>query len=553
MRIDNKKESVRQSMSWLHTWSSLILGWLLYAIFVTGTLSFFQNEISIWMKPELHQSLNNHNPVQQTELALNYLQEHAPNAAAWTINLPNDRQTTLELSWPKQGSGGENRRGGERRTLDAVTGEEIHARKTQGGSFLYRFHFELYAMPRTWARWIVGIATMFMLVAIISGIITHKKIFKDFFTFRPKKGQRSWLDAHNATAVIALPFHIMITFSGLLLLMYMLMPWGITAAYQQNRDGFIADLRSQGKPPQAAVRNEDRQRNRSREHRKSDQSSQPLAFTQIEDITPFIQKARQEFEDIPLSSMTIKNPNTKRAEIELRAAYSQSLLKRGSAETVSFNLSSGKVIEPEYRATTVAREVYSVLTTLHVGRGAESLLRWLLFLSGILGTIMIATGLILWVVKRLPERKKLGSTPFGHRCVEVTNIAAIAGLPLAIGCYFWINRLLPLQLETRTLWEIRCFFIVWLLSFIHAAFRPTRQAWLEQLFITTLLFILIPILNPLTGGRGLWSSIYHEQWTVASFDLMSLALAVVFLICFIKVKNKPAPISKQQVQGGTCL
>ncbi|MFW2154072.1 PepSY domain-containing protein, partial [Acinetobacter gyllenbergii] len=92
-----------------------------------------------------------------------------------------------------------------------------------------------------------------------------------------------------------------------------------------------------------------------------------------------IQKARQEFADIPLSSMTIKNPNTKRAEIELRAAYSQSLLKRGSAETVSFNLSSGKVIEPEYRATTVAREVYSVLTTLHVGRGAESLLRWLLF------------------------------------------------------------------------------------------------------------------------------------------------------------------------------
>jgi uncharacterized iron-regulated membrane protein len=172
-------------MSWLHTWSSLILGWLLYAIFVTGTLSFFQNEISIWMKPELHQSLNNHNPVQQTELALNYLQEHAPNASAWTINLPNDRQTTLELSWPKQGSGGENRRGGERRTLDAVTGEEIHARKHKVEVF-YIVSTLNYAMPRTWARWIVGIATMFMLVAIISGIITHK-IFKDFFTFRPKK------------------------------------------------------------------------------------------------------------------------------------------------------------------------------------------------------------------------------------------------------------------------------------------------------------------------------------------------------------------------------
>ena len=47
MRVDGKQEGPRQSMSWLHTWASLILGWLLYAIFVTGTLSFFQNEIHL--------------------------------------------------------------------------------------------------------------------------------------------------------------------------------------------------------------------------------------------------------------------------------------------------------------------------------------------------------------------------------------------------------------------------------------------------------------------------------------------------------------------------
>ena len=51
MRVDAKQEGPRQSMSWLHTWASLILGWLLYAIFLTGTLSFFQNEITVWMKP----------------------------------------------------------------------------------------------------------------------------------------------------------------------------------------------------------------------------------------------------------------------------------------------------------------------------------------------------------------------------------------------------------------------------------------------------------------------------------------------------------------------
>ncbi|MEX7656023.1 PepSY domain-containing protein, partial [Pseudomonas aeruginosa] len=67
MRVDGKAEGPRQSMSWLHTWSSLILGWLLYAIFLTGTLSFFQSEMTVWMKPELHQSLPPQSQVQQVQ------------------------------------------------------------------------------------------------------------------------------------------------------------------------------------------------------------------------------------------------------------------------------------------------------------------------------------------------------------------------------------------------------------------------------------------------------------------------------------------------------
>ena len=47
----------RQANAWLHTWVGLLLGWLLYAVFLTGTLSFFQEEITFWMKPELHASV----------------------------------------------------------------------------------------------------------------------------------------------------------------------------------------------------------------------------------------------------------------------------------------------------------------------------------------------------------------------------------------------------------------------------------------------------------------------------------------------------------------
>ena len=44
---------IRQSMSDLHTWAGLLLGWVLYAMFLTGTVSYFKDELSQWMRPEL--------------------------------------------------------------------------------------------------------------------------------------------------------------------------------------------------------------------------------------------------------------------------------------------------------------------------------------------------------------------------------------------------------------------------------------------------------------------------------------------------------------------
>ena len=42
----SQARSVRRSMAWLHTWSGLVVGWVLFAIFVTGTASYYRTEIS---------------------------------------------------------------------------------------------------------------------------------------------------------------------------------------------------------------------------------------------------------------------------------------------------------------------------------------------------------------------------------------------------------------------------------------------------------------------------------------------------------------------------
>lgn len=540
MRIDDKKEGPRQSMAWLHTWSSLILGWLLYAIFLTGTLSFFQNEISLWMKPELHQSVTIEPQQKQVQVALNYLQQHAPHAASWAIQLPNSRQTTTELNIRKQGEDINNRRGGERVTIDSVTGEKIQARETRGGGFLYRFHFELYGMPRLWARWVVGIATLLMLVAIVSGVITHKKIFKDFFTFRRGKGQRSWLDAHNATAVFALPFHLMITLSGLLLLMSLLMPWGIKQVYSDSAD-FRAEMRGQ------AIATSSQQANNTEpkaHHAEANAAAMPAPLT---NLTPMLYAAQHQWPNNPIGSIQIMAPNTQKARVEIKALYSNHLTQRNITPSLKFNGVNGQWMPNPSAQNDIAVSmgIYNIVTALHEARGVDLALRWLLFISGIIGTFMIATGLILWSIKRAPQQQKQGYTTFAYRFVEVMNITAIIGLPIAIAGYFYANRFIPADMPMRLEWEIRSFFAIWLLTLLYAAIRPAPKAWLELLLLATIAFTFLPILNFMTGGAALWQTIANQQWMIASFDLMALCMAALFFYSYYKVKHHKSLASQK--------
>ncbi|MFV5502629.1 PepSY-associated TM helix domain-containing protein [Acinetobacter sp. 226] len=567
MRIDAKPEGPRQSMAWLHTWASLILGWLLYAIFLTGTLSFFQNEITVWMKPEFHQSVPPKTQIEQTRVALAYLQQHHRNAGSWAIQLPTTRQNTTTLTIRSTGEDPRARRGGTRVTIDSATGEVLQARETRGGSFLYRFHFELYGLPRIWGRWIVGIATLLMLVAIISGVITHKKIFKDFFTFRPGKGQRSWLDAHNATAVFALPFHIMITFSGLLLLLFTLMPWGVNQIYE-NRGAFLQDQRksliqntsiqaesregrseSKERRPQAERENRDERgemsaRGTGRHSRDEMQAAPPAPLT---DLTPILAIAEKEWKNNPVGTITIIQPNTVKAEIELRALNGVSVAYRNVYPSLAFNGVTGELKSDQttLKTPSVANGIYNVFTTLHKARGVDLALRWLLFMSGVVGTLMIATGLILWCVKRAPQQQKQGYKSFGYRVVEVTNIAAIIGLPIACAAYFYANRFIPADMDMRLNWEIRSFFIVWLLTLLYAMIRTHHQAWLELLLLATAAFALLPIVNFMTGGQAIWNTIMHGQWVITSFDLAMWVLAILFWFSFKKVKNHKGLPSKK--------
>src|SRR5690606_9046628 len=112
--------------------------------------------------------------------AVEWLEQKAPGAHAWSITPPNKRSAVSYLFW-EQEEGIVPPPGTETEAALDAAGNEITARETEGGGFLYRFHYQLHYMDPVAAEWIVGVAAMIMLVALVSGIVTHKKIFADFF------------------------------------------------------------------------------------------------------------------------------------------------------------------------------------------------------------------------------------------------------------------------------------------------------------------------------------------------------------------------------------
>jgi hypothetical protein len=138
---------------------------------------------------------------------------------------------------------------------------------------------------------------------------------------------------------------------------------------------------------------------------------------------------------------------------------------------------------------------------------------------------MVGTGLVLWTVKRRAKLPDPDKPYFGFWLVERLNIAAIAGLSMAMAGMLWANRLLPLGLDKRADWEIHGVFILWAGALAWALVRPAKRAWVELLWAGAAVLALLPVLTALTTDRPLWRSLADGDWVFAGMELSLLALA----------------------------
>jgi len=496
----------RIGLGWLHTWAGLTIGWLLYAIFVTGTASFYRQEISQWMRPEIRPQLVD--PAASAEAALRRLQTTGAGAERWRIELATDRIPSVETyMWRKDGAAPHF----QHEILDPVTARKSPARATLGGDLLYYFHFDL-QMPSIWGRLIVGFAAVTMLVTLVTGIVTHRRFFRDFFTFRPRSAPgRAWLDAHNAFGVLALPFHFVITYTGLITLMFLYMPWGIKAVYPGKPEAFYTAAHMTMAIPE------------------------PKGAAPLAPLGPMMEEAQRQWQGGSVGVIEIVRPGDASAAVKLT---------RNDAETLSFEHdrllfegATGKLIST--MPPSAAEATRMVFYGLHIGRFADHLLRPFLFLCGLAGTAMIASGLVLWPLRRAARQG------FGYKLVNRLNGGTILGLPIAIAAYFWANRLLPAASSSRLLMEAIIFFSAWITAYIIASLCPLRFMWRVLLSIAAMVYLLLPLINIVKTDRGLNESLAGGDSIFAGFDLMMFLIGVLCAIAAFKVSRPSLSASEE--------
>ncbi|HYM86318.1 MAG TPA: PepSY-associated TM helix domain-containing protein, partial [Pseudoxanthomonas sp.] len=339
-----------------------------------------------------------------------------------------------------------------------------------------------------------------------------------------KSPQRSALDLHNLSGVLAMPFHFIIGFSGLVIVFTTYFPSGWQAAYDGDRQAFNTEANS------------------------SFTRKKANAPGRLGSIDAMAAEAQRVWGDGQPTSVRVHHPGDANSYVEVRRSYDNSV--RRDSQIVYFDGASGAVLaRADYKPV---KDTQEFIEGLHMIQFKHWTLRWLYFVAGLGGCVMIATGFLVWVEARKVQHTKKGLK--GARIVEALAVGSVPGIILSTFAFFIVNRLLPLDATLggtgRAALEMWTFYLIWMLCFAHAGWRG-RAAWAEQIFAAALFAVTAVVLNWITTGDHLLRSLSNGEHAVAGMDTLLLVGAGLAWISARKLRRRQLEPSVVPRRGGT--
>lgn len=548
----------RLTMAWVHTWFGLVLGFVLMLCFFFGALSVFDREIDRWTIPAsrfapqpmpsfdrlLRPIFEGMQPSQESLDELRGrthgpLPEHFDTVRSWgAYTTHRDPVLDIYANWEVPNAHDHDDVAFAQGTVDPRTGRVLPDDQLKIGSqFFYPLHYSLHLEWQNLGYWIVGLAALTMLVALVSGVAMHRKIFREFFTFRPKKAtQRSVLDLHNLTGVLALPFHFFFAYTGLVIFAGLYFPVADTQLKPLHELHEKLEERETGLPHDRAG------------------VAAPLA-----PVDPMVTEARSRWAAKGMAGevgyLRLTHVGDVNGYVSVYRAGTDRIALVGDG--IHFKASTGAVLREDPPRTAVD-SVNEFLTGLHLQHFRHWPLRWLYLLGGLMGCVCIATGFLFFVGKRKRQHAEAGSQ--GARVVDALAVTTVTGMLIATLTILIANRLLPEVLPAG--WPARgdleqyLFWAGWVMAMAHAFVRsaPVAQgrinpAWRDQCWCIAVMAVAAVLLNWITTGDHLIKTVFVDTyWPIAGVDLCLLASAALAVLAARKLGTRVRVLSLATAQ-----
>ncbi len=529
-----------------HTISGIIICAILYVIFFAGSFAFFRNEIAAWQNNTSYKTYReDHKNVDhlldslkgQTNLHgrdITFYMHREGTSAYVGLSASNDsllNKENLAKVTPEQKAAKKKgrRRGGDD---DSKNFTYNFANKKSGdytqnydmGEFLFRLHFmaQLNQVPirvgiAPFGYLIAGITAFIFLFALITGLLLHwDKIVSNFFVFRPfSKWKTVWTDMHTALGVIGFPFQFIFAVTGTFLI--------INSVLALPLSKLLYDGDQQKMYQEMGV---------------SAETNFPYTYKPLNadiNIAPFLDLAKHKWPESDFQRITIKNyaDSNMHVIMELEPHFNKSFAGSG---LLSVRAADNKVVAEKSPVSdaSYADGVRSIIYRLHYGDYGGYPLKMVYFILGVMGCLVIISGILIWLVARdknnvIPRKRK-----FNFWAANIFTAICLTMLPVTALTFIAIK----LSPEVNQDFIYRVYFYSWLLfSLYYIIRRSIRRTNRETLLVGSILAFFIPLANGFMTGNWIWDTFRNGQRDIFVVDFLWLMIGIIGVIAYNKTKK----------------
>ncbi len=547
--MDNRKYNIYFNT---HTISGILICAVLYVMFFAGSFSFFKDDLAAWQKNDSY--LSHDGPVKKDfnfildSLARHHnlrgrdvdftIQRHAMGAyVAMSASHDPALQKPKPKKKPEAKRGGRGRRGDDDSaffTYDFGKKKEAdYASSYTMGEFLYRLHFLAqlnqvfpFRIGVPFGYLLAGIVSFIFLFALITGLLLHwDKLRSNFFTFRPwSKWKTVWTDLHTVLGVIGFPYQLVFALTGVILIFnsFLIIPY--TKLFYQGKEekiyqdlgyGIKAEYAYAGKPLRASV-----------------------------DINSLVSQVEQKWQRSDISAVSIRNYGDENMHVVMQAKAHTDAQLNGQGE-LTYRVRDQKVISERSPLETPSyiETVRELIYHLHFGDFGGRPLRVIYFVLGIMGCLVINSGVMIWLVARdkktIPARKR----KFNFWTANVYLSSSLSMLPVTA---FAMIALLFLDKPGQS--DIyHWYFYPWLgLSVYFLVRKDLDLVNRQSTFLSAVTCGLLPLLDGMVRGNWFWNTFQRKAYDILFIDVLFLILAIISGIIFWKIVQKNRSQSSEE-------